>query len=250
MPHSYAALCNDFYINQRLSLKMELPMRRDTVLAMFDRVRKQFPDLDQFKRFRNELALEAAPDHSGRQQWVAQRRSSVRSGTVNPTTLDEAFALHAFVLEMAPYFLDISPLDVEYLELLIGFDLVAPGNHDAIVFDALYAHSPLASVGDHGRWRPVDCQPMIGFELSPDERLAAHFEVKTRPGSRETPSGEDREDPISTYLTVRRHGPIRDIKELPILLESLRDHAEHLAETVVIPKLLGPLREVIASGSA
>src|SRR5580765_344405 len=109
MPLSYRALCSDFYINQRLSLKMDLPMRRDTVLTMFDRVRRQQPWMDRFRRYRNELALESSA-HGPTQHWLALRRSSVRCGSVNANTDDEAFGLHKLVLEIAPYFLDISPL--------------------------------------------------------------------------------------------------------------------------------------------
>ena len=40
MSDSYGALASDFYVNQRLNLKMDLPTERETVLNMFDRARK------------------------------------------------------------------------------------------------------------------------------------------------------------------------------------------------------------------
>ena len=37
------ALCTDFYINQKMSLKLDLPTARETVRDMFDRVRRDQP---------------------------------------------------------------------------------------------------------------------------------------------------------------------------------------------------------------
>src|SRR5690606_17584754 len=129
------------------SLKMDLPMRRDTVLALFDRVRREQPWMDRFRRYKNELALESTQRGSV-QHWVALRKSSVRSGSVNPETDEEAFGLHRLVLELAPYFLDISALDIDFIEVLYGFDLHAPGNHDAAVFAALLGSSPLGKLAE------------------------------------------------------------------------------------------------------
>ena len=52
MGDSYKALCSDFYINQKLTVKMDLPRSRETVLEFFERVRKQFPQMNQFRRYR------------------------------------------------------------------------------------------------------------------------------------------------------------------------------------------------------
>ena len=37
---TFVALCSDFYVNQKLALKMDLPSERETILHFFDRVRK------------------------------------------------------------------------------------------------------------------------------------------------------------------------------------------------------------------
>jgi len=57
------ALCTDFYINQKLSLKMDLPSARETVLDMFDRVRKELPNMDRLRRYDGdrESLLDAQP---------------------------------------------------------------------------------------------------------------------------------------------------------------------------------------------
>jgi len=257
MASDYSAYAGDFYINQRLNLKMDLAMRRDTVLSLFDRVRRDQPRMDRFKRYTDELALESRPmeDASGAaQQWVAVRKTSVRSGTVNPESPEAGCRLHRLVLESAPYFLDISPLDIDHLEVLYGFDLMAGGNHDSIVFNALYSNSPLAALIDgldtrHDRThRITDCQPMVGIGLNDEGDLQAHFEIKTRSGVRHGRNGDSREEPISVYLIVRKYGPFNDVKELVEIFNSLTARGEEMVDSVVLPKLLVPIREAIVTG--
>jgi uncharacterized membrane protein YgcG len=275
MRNEYSAFAGDFYINQRLNLKMDLSMRRDTVLSLFDRVRKDQPQMDRFKRYTDELALESRPEGGdltgATQQWVAVRKTSVRSGSVNPETSEQGCRLHRLVLESAPYFLDISPLDIDHLEVLYGFDLMAHGNHDTIVFNALYGGSPLAAMiegldATHKReHRLVDCQPLIGVTLNDDGDVQAHFEIKTRSssgsqrgfkpgsgggsgGSGGGGGGDGREEPISVYLIVRKYGPFTDVGQLGTVFADLTARGESLLDSVVLPKLLSPIRDAIVTG--
>ena len=269
MRNEYSAFAADFYINQRLNLKMDLSMRRDTVLSLFDRVRKDQPHMDRFKRYTDELALESRPEILGgsgevtgaTQQWVAVRKTSVRSGSVNPQSAEAGCRLHRLVLESAPYFLDISPLDIDHLEVLYGFDLMAHGNHDTIVFNALYGGSPIAAIVDgldarHKReHKLVDCQPLIGVALSDDGDIQAHFEIKTRTGGAAFAAGSSRggksdfrEEPISVYLIVRKYGPFTQVDELVAVFADLTHRGQDLLDSVVLPKLLSPLRDAIVTG--
>lgn len=247
MPESYRALCADYYVNHKLGVKLDLPRERQTVLDMFDRVRRRYPDMDQFRRYKDELALETTPE-AAEQKWLAIRGTNVRSGAVNPETLDDAYRLHREVLELSPYFLSISPLDVEYVELLFGFDLAASGNHDEIVFEALIAGSPLAKLMDMPGTVPIDCQPIFGIALKDRVDIEAHFEVKTRASERKGRPFSEIErasEPISIYLTLRKYGPVTDIKELPRVFERLCDRGEELLEARVVPNLVNPIREAI-----
>src|SRR5690606_34611550 len=88
MAHSYRALCSDFYLNMKLAMKLELPRERQPLLDLFDRMRRQFPDLEHVRRYRDELALEAGPDDRGR--WIAVRPRDLRAGVVNPDEPDDA----------------------------------------------------------------------------------------------------------------------------------------------------------------
>ncbi|MGD9688704.1 MAG: hypothetical protein AB7K52_02915 [Phycisphaerales bacterium] len=245
-------------MNQRLNLKMDLPSDRETVLAMFDRVRREFPAMDKFRRLTSELVLESE-FVDATQRWIALRKTSIRSGVVNPPTTADAYALHKLALEVAPYFLSISPLDVDYLELNYGFDLLAHGNHDQIVFDALYASSPLGKMLELPGARPMECQPIIGMALSDAADLQAFVEVKTRtPGGAGSPAwrgepatGPDAQaEPISVFLTLRRCGPVRDVAELVTTLADLSKRGEQLLKSRVVPSMLVPIRDSIASNNA
>ncbi len=247
MSESYRALCTDFYVNQKVTVKMELPRTRETVLELFERVRRQFPSMNHFRRYRDEFALES-PQSDMPHRWLAVRPNTIRSGCVNPGPLQEAYALHRQILDTAPAYLSITPLDIDHIELLYGFDLAANGNHDAIVLEALIPGSPLAALLDLPGGTPIDCQPVIGFSLGQGTETEVHFEVKTRPaGKGEATEGQD---PISVYLTLRRFGAISDIKEFERIFRQLSALGEDLVENRLVPGLLTPIRDAIASGNS
>ncbi len=251
---SFNALCTDFYINQKLALKMDLPTGRETVLDLFDRIRKFRPGMSRFHRYDGELALESA-QRDGQYDWVALRQTAARSGTVNPESLADAYQLHRLLLEVAPFYLSISPLDVDYLELMFGFDLEAPGNHDDIVFEALFAESPLGRVVDSNRLVAVDVQPYFTFALDPERKVQVNFEVKTRATESECveeapgPSEGRLEEPISVFLSLRPVGPIASVEDLPKIFETLASAAEQFANERVIPHLIMPINKAISSRS-
>lgn len=248
MGESYRALCTDFYVNQKVGVKMELPRTRETILDLFERIRKQFPAMTTFRRYRDELALESTQAEMPH-RWIAVRGTSIRSGTVNAGTLEEAYALHKQILTLAPNYLSVSPLDVDFVELLYGFDIHATGNHDAIVLDALLPGSPLAALLDIPDATPADYQPLVGLTFGKGRDIEVYFEVKTRP-----PEGRPRDpeggEPISVYLTLRKFGAIDDVKELPGVLTSLSRLGERLIDERVVPGLLVPIREALGSGNA
>jgi hypothetical protein len=246
MATSFGALCNDFSILQKLALKMDLPMRRETVLDLFDRVRRAMPTMEHFRRYQGELALESREDES-RYSWASLRRTSIRSGWVNPESLAQAYRLHRLLLDTAPYFLSVSALDIDFLELVFGFDLKVEANRNEIVFDALLGESPLAGLVDRQRERLLDAQPFIGFALDESCQLQACIEVKSRTRAREVAQRDFADEPISIYLTVRRFGPWRALDDLGAALTELAAHAERLAAERLVPGILTPIRQLIYS---
>jgi hypothetical protein len=248
MSTSYSVLCSDFYVNQKLALKLDVPSSRETVLHMFDRVRKEHPRMDRFRRYEDELALESH-EIDREYTWMALKQTSIRSGSVNPDSLDSAYRLHRMILDVAPCYLSISPLDVDHLELVYGFDLEATTNRDEAVFTALWGDSPLASLVNTTHESILDAQPFIGFSLTESCDLQAFVEVKTRGRAIEVASGRFAEEPISVYLTVRRQGPLRGVDDFVSIFGALAGHGERLAEERVIPYVVMPIREALMNGT-
>lgn len=304
MPTSYGALCSGFTASQKLLVSMALPPEREPVLGLFERVRKQRPALRRFKRYSNELALESGPFPGttggaggagglggaggdvdvDSEEWVAMRKRSVRSGVVNPPSMKSAKDLHTLVLQTAPFYLGINPLEVEYLEVSFAFEMDAAGNHNQIVAEALLGNGPLAKfiekeIEERGA-QAIDVQPFLGLAFGAAQEVEAYLELKTRSGPAaavggagvdadeagfdasfraeggiEFDAGDDDEDadadePITVYLTVRRNGPLISVDDLPGWLDELWAAAERLTDERVAPLILKPLRRAIASSRA
>lgn len=241
---SLRALVSDVYVNLKLSLKLDLPKGRESVPEFFDRVRRQYPGMSELKRYRDELALETSGGGDEPYRWLAVRSRNIRSGVVNPERWSGAHALHEHVLEVAPYFLSISALDVESVEVLFGVDLLCAGNHDEVVFDALVAGTPMAELMD-ADGQVSDCQPVLCSSMGGGAGVETQYEVKTRVHGRPR---DAHPEPLSVYLTCRRSGPVSDIGELIGVYRSLSSMGERLMFDRVIPHLVMPIRDSIVAG--
>ena len=244
----FDALCRDFCVNQKLALKMDLPAAREPVLDLFGRLRKDMPRLSSLQRYPDgEVALESGEDERDF-LWVAMRQLSLKSGWVNPGTLDEAYRMHRTVLEVAPYFLSISPLDVDHLELVYAFDFECDGNRDEVVLEALLGGSPLGDFADASTDTVLDAQPFLALALADAPDMHVYVEVKTRLPRVETAVTREGGETLSVMLTVRRTGPVRALGDLPTHLAALSGHGERLVEQRLIPRVLMPLKERIDRG--
>ncbi len=249
MATSFGALCTDFYINLKLALKMDLPGDRETILHFFDRIRKSIPRMRRFRRYEGELALESTR-RDAEYSWLAMRRTCIRSGFVNPPAMNDAYHLHQLVLELSPYHLTISPLDIDYVELLFGFDLECKDNHDEIVYQSLIADTPMARLLKVDGARVLDVQPVFGMTLSDSGDLQAYFEIKTRHKSRKGSSRAYRQEPISLFVTVRKYGPVDKVEDLLAIFNTLSYNCETLATEKLVPDLLTPIARYITTGPA
>src|SRR3954470_14750150 len=120
MSNPFSAFAEDFYINMRLGSQMTLPHSRETVLHFFERVQKEFPSMTRFRKHENgELNLE---EDRGQQsyRWMSVEQKRLSSGHVNPLDVEEATKLHKFLLELAPHHLGLSPVEIDYLDVLFG----------------------------------------------------------------------------------------------------------------------------------
>jgi hypothetical protein len=157
--------------------------------------------------------------------------------------------VHTMLLEAAPHHLGISPIEIDYLDVLFGFDLAFGGNHDEIIAESLLAESPLTCLTEEPGARAVDIQPSVTVSLSDDCRLQARIDVVTRTNSYQVRTGDYNDDVISVYLIVRRYWGDRPKDALEELFQQMAKRADALCASYVVPRILRPISTAIASRS-
>lgn len=249
MSNPYSSFCEDFYINMRLGSQLSLPHQRETVLHFFEQVQKAFPTMTRFRKSEDgELSLEEDRSrHSYR--WISLESRRLSSGHVNPASLEEAMNLHRLLLELAPYQLGVSSLEVDYLDVLFGFDLEFSGNHDEIIAESLLGGTPLVCLTEEPGAKPVDFQPTVTVALSEDCRLQARIDIVTRTNSYQVRTGDYADDVISVYLILRRYWSDRPKKPLDKLVMWLAERADALCSRHVVPRIIKPISAAISSRS-
>ena len=228
---------------------MNLPHNRETLLHFFERIQKSFPRMTRFRKNDNgELNLEE--DRSGESyRWASIEAKRLSSGHVNPATVEDALKLHTLMLEQAPYQLGISPVEIDYLDVLFGFDLAYSGNHDEVIAESLFCESPLTCLTEEEGARAVDFQPTVTVALSDDCRLQARIDIVTRTNSYQVRTGDYAEDCISVYLILRRYWGDRPRDPMEKMLSDMADRAEALCHSHILPKVIKPISAAIASRS-
>ena len=249
MSNPYAAFCEDFYVNMRLGSQLALPHNRETLLHFFERIQKAYPGMTRFRKNESgEYNLEEDRGSSA-YRWVSLEQKRLSAGHVNPSNFEEALKLHSLLLDMAPHHLGISPLEIDYLDVLFGFDLEFSGNHDEIIAESLFPESPLTCLTEEKGAKPVDFQPTVTVALSDDCRLQARIDVVTRTNSYQVRTGDYADDVISVYLILRRYWGDRPREPMEQLLVKMADRADQLCQAHIVPKVLRPISSAIASRS-
>ena len=144
--------------------------------------------------------------------------------------------------------LTLGELDYDHLEVVFGFDLEYRGNHDQLVADTLLADHPLVSLLSDERARPViDCQPFVGVALTEECDLQAYIDIKSRTTTYEVRTGQFEPQSLSVYLTLRKYWGFADVPSLVVSHVELLEKAEELATEKVVPNIVHPLAQAIAS---
>jgi hypothetical protein len=238
---------DDFYVNVHLNTEMELPTNRDTVLHFFEQIKKGFPDLRNFHTRENgDLVLEGDKEADS-YRWVAIEQRRLCSGHTNPESLEDAYRQHELVLDMAPPLLTISLLDCEALDVMYGFDFTYDGNHDEVVTEALGVGSALEGLLELPRTRVINFEPSLTLCLDESCQLQCRLAIETRTNTFQVRTSEYSDDQISVYFTVRQYwgsGPDQSFLES---FQRQREVGEEVLRRSVIPRIVRPLAQVIAS---
>jgi hypothetical protein len=251
MSHGLGAVCDEFYVNSRLFLRLELQLQRETILHFFDRIRKEYPRARKLRRRDPaSVMLEEEPDERGARRWLRLDLNSLRFGAVAPEEIEDVSKFGSLILTQAPYHLSLSDLDFDHLEVSYGFDLAYRGNHDQLVAETLFGdHAGTAFLfGDHAA-HIIDAQPYFGIALTPECDLQAYVEVKSRTTTYEVRGSSFEGESISVLLTVRKYWGTESATALPDALKQLIDTANDLATEKVVPSFVNPLAAAIASRS-
>jgi hypothetical protein len=244
----YNSDADDYYVNVNLNTEMELPNSRDTVLHFFEQMRKGFPELRDFQARENgDLVLESDKEQDAFRSVAIEARRLV-SGCTNPEALVEAYRQHELVLELAPHLLSISLLDCEALDVTFGFDFTYDGNHDEVVAEALGVGSAFEGILEAPNSKKVvNFEPSLTMALDESCQLQARLSIETRTSAYQVRTGDFGDDQISLYLTIRQYwgnGP--DLSFVDSFRRQ-REIGEELLQRSVLPRVVQPLAQVIAS---
>ncbi len=243
---SYGSLCDDFYVNMSLNTEMELPQQRGTVLPYMERVQRQYPTMRNFFcRDKGDFVLEEDKD-GGQYRWTTVEPRQIRSGVVNPDTVEQALDQHRLILDLAPPYLTISPLDCEALDLLFGFDFTYRGNHNHLVAEALGVSPSLERLLEIPGANVVGCEPAITLALDEACRLQCRLSIETRTNAYQIRTAEYPEEQLSVYLTARQYGSLPAETKFSQTLDQLAQVCEELIDQHVVENVLRPLQRAIA----
>ena len=241
------SLADDFFVNLNLQTTLSLPDSRETILHFCEAVQKEFVEMTSFyQRETGEFVLEGDRD-SGSYQWMELQSRRLTAGFFNPPDVAAAYRMHRWLLERSMYYLGVSGLDIECMDVLFGFNLDYMGNRDAIVADALLGNSPLGNLLSAGGTNPIEFEPSLVLALEEECYLQARLSLETRSSSYQVRTGQYEDEPISVYFTVRQYPRLHKVLEFQKSFERQCEACEELTERLIVPNVIEPIAKAIAS---
>lgn len=247
MPNSYGSLCDDFYLDMYINTKLPLPRQRDTILAFFERIQKQYPSMGCFLRGENnEYCLEEDPD-AGQYRWIALEIDRISSGVVNPSCFEDAYRQNRLVIELAPYMLSVNHLDIDSLDVTFAMDFDYAGSHDEVIAEALFGSTAFNCLLDLPAARPVSFSPSVMVAISDDRLTQCRISVESKTSVYE-PKGKRRvsDEAISLFFTIRQYPSGTEKFDALKSFENQCQLAEELMAEKIVPNFVQPLINVIA----
>ncbi len=244
--NKYGAFCDEFYVNMHLMTEMDLPQNREAILHFFEQIQKRFPRMANFyARERGEFCLEEEKDN-GRYRWVSTEQRRLCSGTVNPESLEGAIDQHRTVLCLIPFELSISHLDCESLSLTMGFDFNFNGNQNELIAEAFGIAQPLEMLSEMKGSSLLSYEPSLQIALDEDCKTQCRLSFETRTTAYQVRSGDQGEEPLSVFLSVRRFESLSSDEQFASELTRLANICERVADEYVVEQVLKPLQKTIA----
>jgi len=245
--NNYNLLCDDFYVDMYINTELDLPTQRDTVLAFFERIQKQFPSMGRFyRRENNEYCLEEGRD-TGQYRWITLEINRIGSGVVNPSSFRDAYSQDRLILELVPYMLSVSHLDIDSLDITFAMDFVHAGSHDEVIAEALFGPTAFNCLLDLPSAKPISFSPSVVVAISDDCCTQARISVESNTSFYEPPKQRQSSDEaISLSLTIRQYPSTAEKFDALKSFENQCRLAEQLMAEKIVPNFVHPLTNVIA----
>ena len=199
-----------------------------------------------YRRQDNEYYLEEDRD-LGQYRWVSLETDRIGSGAVNPSDFETAYCQDRLVLELVPYMLGVSHLDIDSLDVTFAMDFDYTGSHDEVIAEALLAQSAFNSLMDLPGARPIGFSPTLVVALSEDERTQGRVSIESKTSVyAPKKKGHISDDAISLSFTVRRYPAINKKFDPLKSFEYQCRLAEELMAEKIVSNFVQPLTETIA----
>jgi len=255
MANSFAALCDEFYINMRLGTQMKMATDRATIIAFFERMQRLYPEMVNFHQDpkHGESSIEENRDRPGgggnSYRWLSLEPNRLSSGYLNPDLPQDAYKYNKSVLETVPYYLAVSPVDLDYLDVLWGFDFQCKGNHHELIAEALLGESPIGKMMEAPGARGINFELSGIVSLSEDARTHARVWIEPRTTPAQVRTGDYPDEMLSLYVILRQWAGGKKLPELHDVHGQLIELGEKFMEEHVIGSFLSPIRDAIARRS-
>ena len=242
---SYNLLCSDFYLDMYINTKLDLPTQRDTVMAFFERIQKQFPSMGYFyRRENNDYCLEE-DRNAGQYRWITLETDRIGSGVVNPSSFEDAYSQDKLILELIPYMLSVSHLDIDSLDVTFAMDFDYAGSHDEVIAEALAADA-FNCLLDLPQARPIGFSPAMVVALSQDHLTQARINIESKTSVYEPRKQKHESDEaISLSFTVRQYPSSTEKFDALRSFKNQCRLAQKLMTEKIIPNFVQPLVSVI-----
>jgi hypothetical protein len=245
--NTYSSFCDDFYLDMYINTELDLPTGRDTILAFFERIQKQFPSMGCFyRRGNNEYCLEE-DRNLGQYRWITLEIDRIASGLANPSDLEMAYSQDELVLELMPYMLSVNHLDIDSMDVTFAMDFDYAGSHDEVIAEALLSRSAFDCLLDLPEVRPIGFSPAMVVALSDDDHTQARISIESKTSVYEPEKKRQGEgEAISLSLTIRQYPTTTGIFNPLESFENQCRLARELMDEKIIPDFVQPLTETIA----
>ncbi len=247
MSNSYSSLCDDFYLDMYINTKLPLPRHRDTVLAFFERIQKQFPSMGCFFRGENNEYCLEEDLNAGQYRWITLEIDRIGSGVINPSRFEDVYNQDKLVIELVPYMLSVSHLDIGSLDVTFAMDFDYAGSHDEVIAEALFGSTAFNCLLDLPAAKPVAFSPAVVVAISDDCLTQGRISVESKNSVYEP--GRKRhvvDEAISLSFTIRQYPSIAERFDALKSFENQCRLAEELMAEKIIPNFVQPLIDVIA----